>query len=186
MYLYIVLDGYMRILDAHYQYMRSINPDLFACGCRTCISLDIVHFYKDSANHPASPHGRLAKNHILDPHWWGWELTQFAHQKRCDCSTACRLYFFIVLKLLSSSVYTSFSILLNFRRSSRVQVCASNWHCNICLVVSETCAHSHVVPNFNIVGCSDRNALYFKIVYDESDTSIFVMRMFCYDSFQEF
>ena len=63
MYLYIVLGGYLVILGAHivkscctlwisastvYLFMADIaNPDLFVCGCRTWICLDITRFYEE-------------------------------------------------------------------------------------------------------------------------------------------
>ena len=36
------------------------NPDLFACGSWTWISIDI-------ASHPVSPHGRLARQTVIVP-----------------------------------------------------------------------------------------------------------------------
>ena len=42
------------------------NPDLFACGSRTWISLDIA-FMKGIASHPAGPHGRLAQKSVMGP-----------------------------------------------------------------------------------------------------------------------
>ena len=36
------------------------NPDLFVCGCWTCICLDIVHFHEESASHSKVLHGRLS------------------------------------------------------------------------------------------------------------------------------
>ena len=41
--------------------------------------------------------------------------------------------------------HLSTHFLLNFRKSSKVQGCASNRHCNICLVASGPWPHSHVV-----------------------------------------
>ena len=67
MYLYIVLGGFLRILGASsvqlcctYRYLPPnlylsvvdiANPELFACGSRTWISLDIGRFY-DSKSMP--------------------------------------------------------------------------------------------------------------------------------------
>ena len=54
-----------------------------------------------------------------------------------------------------STHFLAFS--LNFWRSSKVQGCASNGHCNICLVVSGAWPHSHVVSPlkyFHLLRCS--------------------------------
>ena len=52
--------GYM--LPTLYVFMADIeNPDLFVCGCRTWICLDITRFMGCSAIHPAGPHGRLGR-----------------------------------------------------------------------------------------------------------------------------
>ena len=54
-----------------------------------------------------------------------------------------------------STHFLAFS--LNFWRSSKVQECASNGHCNICLVVSGAWPHSHVVSPlkyFHLLRCS--------------------------------
>ena len=54
-----------------------------------------------------------------------------------------------------STHFLAFS--LNFWRSSKVQGCASNGYCNICLVVSGAWPHSHVVSPlkyFHLLRCS--------------------------------
>ena len=69
-YLYIAIGGYMCILCAPYQYLLPTvylfvgdiaNPDLFTCGCRTWICLNISDLMRSSVCHPAGPHGRPAK-----------------------------------------------------------------------------------------------------------------------------
>ena len=54
-YLYIMLGRYLRILGSPYRYLLPnlylsvadiANPDLFVCGSRTWISLDIARFYE--------------------------------------------------------------------------------------------------------------------------------------------
>ena len=76
-YLYIVLGEYLRILGAPefnpvtpYRYLFPklylsvadiANPDLFACVCRTWISLDISRFMRSRTNHPVGQHDWLAK-----------------------------------------------------------------------------------------------------------------------------
>ena len=52
-YRYLLPNLYLSVADI-------ANPDLFACGSRTWISLDI-------ASHPAGPHGRLAKKTVIRP-----------------------------------------------------------------------------------------------------------------------
>ena len=43
------------------------NPDLFACGSRTWISLDIARFYEEHCQQPSGPHGRLAQKSVIGP-----------------------------------------------------------------------------------------------------------------------
>ena len=80
---------YRYMLPNLYLYVADIaNPDLFACGSRTWVSLDIAHFYEEYRQ-PSSgcawpacaKHGREGS-------------TQFAQglSECCDSSTACRLY----------------------------------------------------------------------------------------------
>ena len=78
-YLYIVLGGYLCILGAPsvqsfctllisgsnlYLSVADIaNPDLFVCGNRTYINLDIAPFVRSIASHPAGSPGRLAQKY---------------------------------------------------------------------------------------------------------------------------
>ena len=56
---------YVYLLPTMYLFMADIaNPDLFVCGCRSWICLDITRFLRSSASHPAGPHGRLAQTTI--------------------------------------------------------------------------------------------------------------------------
>ena len=81
-YLYIVLGVYLRMLGAPsvqhcspYRYLLPnvylsvadiSNPDWFACGCRTWISLFVSTspVFRSSASHPEGPHDRLVKKTV--------------------------------------------------------------------------------------------------------------------------
>ena len=88
--MYIVLGGYLRILGAY--------PDLFACVCRTWISLDIARIYEEQRQPsigsalPACP-----KNGRSGTHCWGRDegiQHNLQSQNRCYSSTTfrtCRL-----------------------------------------------------------------------------------------------
>ena len=54
-YRYLLPSLYLSVVDI-------ANPDLFACGGRTWISLDIARFYEEHCQpYPAGPHGRLVQ-----------------------------------------------------------------------------------------------------------------------------
>ena len=71
------------------------NPDLFACGSRTWISLDIARFYEEHCQPSSgSPWPACQKYGNRAPIAGGGNgSTQFAQglTDRCDSSTACRL-----------------------------------------------------------------------------------------------
>ena len=90
----IVLGGFLYPVFNHvapYRYMLPTvylsmtyiaNPDLFACGCRTWICLDISHFHKKKC-HPSRGSAWLScpKTREIRPPLWGREVsTQFAQQ----------------------------------------------------------------------------------------------------------
>ena len=74
---------YRYLLPTVYLFMVDIaNPDLFVCGCRTCICLAITHFYEEQRQ-PSSGSAWLAytNNGKSGSHCCGPEIsTQFAQQ----------------------------------------------------------------------------------------------------------
>ena len=112
MWLYIVLSGYLRILDAPsvqtvapygylfptvYLFMVDMaNPDLFVCSCRTWVCLDTTRFYEkqrqpsSGSAWPACPkHGK--SGHLLLRLGGGGVRHNLHICNRRDSSTACRL-----------------------------------------------------------------------------------------------
>ena len=82
-YRYLLPNLYLSVADI-------ANPDLFACGSRTWISLNIPRFYEENFQ-PSSGSALPACAHC-----WGREgSTQFVQglPDRCDSSPACRLSF---------------------------------------------------------------------------------------------
>ena len=56
---------YRYLLPTMYLFMADIaNPDLFVCGCRTCICLDITRFYEEQRHPSTGPHGRLSQKAV--------------------------------------------------------------------------------------------------------------------------
>ena len=74
---------YGYLLLTVYLFMAVIeNPNLFVCGCRTWICLDITRFYEEQRQ-PSSGFAWLAcpKNGESGPHCWEWEVSsQVAEQ----------------------------------------------------------------------------------------------------------
>ena len=59
-YRYLLPNLYLSVTDI-------ANPDLFACGSRTWISLEMAAFMRSMTSHPAGPHGRLAQKTVIGP-----------------------------------------------------------------------------------------------------------------------
>ena len=83
------------------------------------------------------------------------------HHEQTKASCAMVYTFSLLLSCHKTALFhlsTHFlAFWLNFRRSSKVKGCASNGHCNICLMVSKACPHSHVVSplkHFHLFRCS--------------------------------
>ena len=80
--------GYL--LHTVYFMADTSNPDLFVCGCRTWICLDITRFYEEQCQ-PSSGSAWLAcpKNGKLVA--GGFDTICTAVCIRCDSSTTCRM-----------------------------------------------------------------------------------------------
>ena len=59
-YRYLLPNLYLSVVDIE-------NPDLFACGSRTWISLDTSRFYEEYCQSSSGPHGQLAQNRSRAP-----------------------------------------------------------------------------------------------------------------------
>ena len=84
-YRYLLPNLYLSVADI-------ANPDLFACGSRTWISLDIARFYKEHCQ-PSSGSAWPNKTVIWPPLLGTGGSTQFAQglPDRCGSYTACML-----------------------------------------------------------------------------------------------
>ena len=88
---------YGYLLPTVYLSMADItNPDLFVCGCRTWICLDITRFHEKQRQQasgsacPACPkNGKSPPPPLLEA--GGFDTICTAVCIRCDSSTACRL-----------------------------------------------------------------------------------------------
>ena len=72
-YHYLLPNLYLYVAD-------NANPDLFVCGSRTWISLDIAHF---SEEHCQPSSGSACPKTVIGPHCWGRE----GLLDHCDSST---------------------------------------------------------------------------------------------------
>ena len=68
---------YRYLLSTMYLFMVDIaNSDLFLCGCRTWICLDIAHFYEEQVQpFTGSAWPACTENGKLGPHCWGRDVS---------------------------------------------------------------------------------------------------------------
>ena len=87
--------SYRYLLANLYLFVADIaNPDLFACGSRTWISLDIARFYEEHCQPSRGSAWPACQKTVFGPHCLGREGSiRFVQglPDRCDSSTVCRL-----------------------------------------------------------------------------------------------
>ena len=129
MFNHVVPYGYL--LPIVYLFMADIaNPDLFVCGCRAWICLDITHFYEEQRQ-PSSGSAWPAcpKNDKSGTHCWSRRevYTQFA-QQFVTTVTATPLIDCVVWSLLSFCLSMCFWYQWSFRQNGQLNTVSCMLH----------------------------------------------------------